>query len=172
MDLSSITNWLRTSLLGVIVLGALGSLLAILLLGLGKFLLVRCHVGVRAWKKREYDLGWKTGAVLGYLDVRKDPTLAAYFTAYLLARFILAVFASLILFMVFYSLVPTSGPALRPTTFVLATLFFVSLRWLYEEYRDIRSLYKHEIYPILKTSFESRESKQETDQPVRESDAK
>jgi hypothetical protein len=166
MDMCSITNWLKTSLGGVIVLGAIGSLIAVLLLRSARFLLVTFGIGVQAWKKRQYTQGWTTGFVGGYLQGTKDSTLAVIFVAYLLARLILASFASLFLVVVFYSVVPSSGPALKVTTFVVAALFFIAQRWLYEEYRDIRALYMHHVYPIIMKQFEARKQNRETDQPA------
>ncbi len=166
MEISSITNWLKTSLGGVIVLGALGSLLAILLLRFGKFLLV--SVGLKVLAKRAFVQGWNAYAICSYLEAKKDPALAGYFILYLMARFIIAVFASLVLLIVFWSLVPISVHLLRPTTFVVVTLFFVSLYWIYEEFRNIWFIYEKQVYRKAMGLPESGKSKQEPSQPRKE----
>ncbi|MCH8042017.1 MAG: hypothetical protein IH977_17010 [Nitrospinae bacterium] len=169
MELSLIANWLKTSLLGVIVLGALGSIVAILLLRLVNFLMKACGLGIGRWKKREYDQGWRTGTVVGYLKATKDSTLAVFFMAYRLSRVVVASLLTIIFFMVFYSLIPATGPALRVGTFLSAVAFFLALRWVYEDFRHIQAIYKHEIHPIIEAALEAKEQGIDEAQPTNES---
>lgn len=169
MDLTTIANWLKTSPLGVIVLGAMGSILAILLLRLVKFLLKTFGLGISRWRKREYDQAWRIGVVTGYLKATEDTTLAIYFMAYHLSRVVVSSLVTLVMFMLFYSLLPSSGPMLRVGTFLAATAFFLAGRWVYEEVRRIRVIYMHEIHPIVEKVRKRKETGEKKSQPTTKS---
>lgn len=160
MDPATIADWLKTSILGVIVLGAIGSIFALLLLRLGKYLLRLTGLGINRWTKREFNHGWRTGVIAGYLSMEKDATHAVFFMAYCLARVVVASLITIIIFIVFYALLPSTGPILQATTFLAATAFCLAGRWVYEETRNISEIYKHMIQPIFLSALEIKEAEE------------
>ena len=150
MNSTTIENWLRSSLLGVIILGAIGSILAILLFKSIQKVMRWFGIGLSIYKKREYNIGFRVGVVLGYIKVTKDPIKAVFFVSYLLARLLVACLMAIILLVLFFGVLPSKGSnILNLATYLTIFLFFLAIRWVFEEFRNIRTIYRREISNIV-----------------------
>ncbi len=135
-ELTPVAEWLKNSILGIVLLGAIGSLLAVAILRfvgppLQKLLLRPLnYLGKeRLWRY------WRSGAA--YAHIESDPTnrLLVFYLVRHLARLVLAV-AAFTLTTIIFSVVVASQSAVLLTygTFVLSMLASLSAYWVWVEY--------------------------------------
>ncbi len=139
MDISWLTAWLKTTIPGIILLGALGSILAVFALKLIgpplRALVFRPLLWIikqRAWRY------WRASAA--YTHIERDATnrKLIYYLFYHLARLLVALAACVTTTVVFsVVIVSRSEVLLTYGTFVLSTLAFLSGYWAWMEYENI-----------------------------------
>lgn len=136
--MDEIVRWLMSSPIGVVVLGAVGSLLAIALLRLAKAIINLASKGKGKWRDREYRLGYEAGAVTGYLTVKKDLIILTSYLTWRAVRFVGLVGLCILTAILFLAALPSASyPALTVTTLLLSIGFFLLARLAYEEYRHL-----------------------------------
>ena len=136
MDISSINDWLKNSVPGIVLLGAIGSVVAVFLL---KYLGPPLRsLGLKPlWYFRTEHMWryWRSAAA--YRHIEKDPTnrKLVYYLFRHLARLVLACGALVITTTVFAVVVASrSDVLLTYETFVLSMLAFLSGYWIKIEY--------------------------------------
>lgn len=139
--LSEVGDWLISEPIGVLVLGAAGSLLATGVLRFLKYSLSILRQGRMAWSYREFKRGHEVGFIAGAFSVKKDPFEASLYIGYRIARLLIALTAFLSMLVVFSAALPGQGSiALTGTTFFSGMFAFLAARLGYEEYAHIRHL--------------------------------
>lgn len=150
MDYDQISSWFMNSIWGVIVLGAIGSIVTICLIKLIKKLYGFYHYSRYKFKQREYSKGLRSGLALRHILKEKDTDFAIVFMLYQISMLILAC-TSFILIISFLSFLVSNkeGQILTVLSLVVSILLFLNGRWIYEAYREFRIPYKKYIMPIL-----------------------
>lgn len=136
MEFSSVEEWLKTTIAGIVLLGALGSIAAVgFLKYLGPPLQRLLSRPLRYLEKERLWRYWRSGAA--YAHIEKDPTnrKLIFYLARHLARLVLATM-SLGVSIVLLSIAVTypSDVLLTYGTFLLSTLAFLSAYWIRIEY--------------------------------------
>ena len=170
MDFSSIEIWLKTTILGIVVLGALGSTVAVVFWKLaGAFISKIVPWPFKIHRKKST----KQAYMLGYAAavINSDETgrrLSAYLVYHLSLLVIsLVVFlASLIIFSVIVAITP--DVALTFGLFVLVTLSFLSVYWAYFEFKYINRTFLFFWKEALKRAEDSHAKPKESHDPNEE----
>lgn len=136
MDLTIVADWLRNTIPGIVLLGALGSIVAVILLkylgppirslGLRPLWYLRKE---RAWRY------WRSATAYSFIE--KDPTnrRLIYYLIRHLARLVIACGSFVTITVVFTVVVASrSETLLTYGTFVLSTFAFLSAYWIKIEY--------------------------------------
>ena len=144
MDVDALEVWLKTSVLGIVVLGAIGSAVAVLAAKLVRYIVTDLipvpYIAHRTkGMRRAFTVGWASAV----FDADKKGHTSTVFLAYRLARLLIALFAFLSL-LILFSLALALSPEIVVTlgTLITITLSFISLYWAYHEYELIRLIYK------------------------------
>jgi hypothetical protein len=158
MDLVAFSNWLRTTITGLIILGALGSIISIWVFKLFNIFLRLAKTGHKSLKKWEYRKGWNVGIVMGYVQSSHDQIVLTTWFSHRIARLIIAVtsFLAFLIALVFMLLLGTPEVVTK-TTLIMVTVCFLLLRWIYEEFRCFRGVYNEFVQPIIDKSANIRE---------------
>jgi hypothetical protein len=164
MDLTGWLEWLKSTVPGIVILGAVGSILgALLLTGARKILLdvvPERYVAVRfLLLRRRYVAGY----VLGYLagDHEHHGKVEGYFVyfSYLLARFLLGLGGTVMFTTAFFAIVERNELELpRIATFTAVLIGFLFLIDAVLTFRLIRTNYQELVQPIIargRNRFES-----------------
>lgn len=138
------------SIWGVIILGAIGSIAATCLIKLFKKLYGLYHYSRYKFKVREYNKGVKGGAALGYILKKRDTNFAIIFMLYRFSRLVLSC-TSLVLIISTLSYLASNkdNQVLTIFSFLFSVLLFLNFRWIYEEYREVKTPYKKYVLPVL-----------------------
>lgn len=174
MHFEIIANWLKTTIPGILALGALGSIIAIFALKLmGNFVKKWVPVSRLLYKRHERSLGLKHGYTFATLKKNNNVMgMIVYFVFHSLRTFI-ALFCALISFQFFLLFLPVGlGRMLTLGTFCFALVIFLCLRWAYVEYRNIRAAYRVEIWPIMEKALEEKDKNVREGQPQTETTSK
>jgi len=169
MDLIALESWFKNSIPGLVLLGAIGSMLALWLFRLSRYLWNFGVAGRRAFLRWEYKKGWGVGVVAASFQLAKDPIVAMAWYAQTLASLFLALILFLVVFiLLLYMLQATTGDILTVSSLALAVLAFLLLRWAYEKHRDINTNFKWIVQPIIDKAVEAKSAKmrrENTDKP-------
>ena|SRR6266404_158546 len=155
VDPAKIQEWLRTTILGIILLGAAGSILALLLIR-WIWAPLRTFAGnvYRLFRHRESKAAYSHGRLMGRLmvklsvskDVVKLGLYLSYHVALLLVFLAFALFSALI----FTLLVILPGrPLLTSASYLAVVASFVAGYGAFYEFRLLRSLYSVIVKPDL-----------------------
>jgi len=136
MDITSISDWLKNSIPGIVLLGALGSVVAVFLLKyLGPPLRLFGLKPLWYFRKEKLWRYWRSAAAYGHIE--KDPTnrkLIFYLFRHV-ARLVLACGAFVTTTVVFAVVVASRSEVLLTYgTFILSMLAFLSGYWIKIEY--------------------------------------
>ncbi|MGY8627961.1 hypothetical protein [Chromobacterium violaceum] len=136
MDIATINDWLKNSIPGIILLGALGSVVAVFLLKyLGPPLRSLGLKPLWYFHKEQMWRYWRSAAAYGHIE--KDPTnrKLIYYLFRHIARLVLACGAFVTTTVVFAVVVASRSEVLLTYgTFVLSMLAFLSGYWIKIEY--------------------------------------
>ena len=160
MEYNTIEQWFVTTVPGVIVLGAVGSILAVLILkGIGA-LTTKWLPGVRLWWRRTQNLrAIPHGLVLGALTRENNIAALLVYFAYRLMQFIGWLFMSGVSFVAFVDLfLLISQPSLTVGSYAFLVISMVGLWLALEQLRYVRVMYDGEIRHRLdqvRNQFES-----------------
>lgn len=139
MDISWLTEWLKTTVPGIILLGALGSVVAVISIRLVGPLLKRVILKpLRYVTKERMWRFWRSSAA--YAHIEKDPTnrKLIYYLFYHLARLLIALTCLLASILVLAIVVASQVEIfLTYGTFILSTFTFLSAYWVWGEYENI-----------------------------------
>ena len=164
MSALSIADWLKNSIPGLLVLGALGSILAVWVFRIVRFTLKVISRGRQVYFNREFRRGQDAGMVFSHLVVKKDAIMAMTWAAFRIARLLIALAAFLgSLIVLLYLLQLTSGSVLTFGTFIAVLTSFLFLRWAFEEYQELRASYRALVAPIITTIREKVDASEEDD---------
>lgn len=154
-----IEAWLRETIWGVLVLGALGSLVASLILYIGNKLFRKVLPAViRSWFEREYSQGYLVGQIIGDVEITNNAVLAGSFLSYHTSRLIIRSIAGLLVFILLVTVLPTDGEVLlNVVTFLSATVFFILARLAYEDYRGVKSVYESLVLEKFKSNADDKD---------------
>ncbi|WP_176059550.1 hypothetical protein [Paraburkholderia sp. BCC1876] len=143
MTIHALTAWLKDSISGIILLGAIGSLLAVVIGHILKPMVIKLlPTPIKSHRQRvtkqAYMLGYSAAAI------QHDETgrnLVAFFSFHIskLVIYIGLILASIIIFFAAISI--QSEIALTATTFSAAVCAFLGLYWAYLEYEYINRTY-------------------------------
>ncbi|MDR2220324.1 MAG: hypothetical protein LBE24_07070, partial [Methylobacillus sp.] len=136
MDIEVISEWLKTSITGIVLLGAIGSIIAIgFLKYLGPSIRKVALKPLQYMTKEKMWRYWRSGAAYAYIE--NDPTnrKVIFYLFRHVARLIMAV-ATFVLTTIVFSIVVASRSEILLTygTFILSTLAFLSAYWVKIEY--------------------------------------
>lgn len=161
MNFQFISDWLRNTIPGMLLLGACGSILAVFLLKLFKNIFISwLPKSIQAYSEHEYMSGYKHGWTFSFLKNDKNVIGAiAYFTFHGL-RMILALFATTFFFQFFLLALPASDRLLTVGTYLLVFMTFICFRWVYVEYRNIRKAYEDQIKPLMDEAIKFKSQKE------------
>ena len=165
MDASSFAHWLKNSVVGIIILGAIGSLLAGAVVRLFwrplTKLGLRLAAGVRSrMTKRAYSHGF----IIGSLRGAADPIPVVLYCAFHLGLFLLSTLLSLFCAGVFA--IRVAGPsasAVSATDFVLVVLAFLNAYLAYSQFRVLSLGYLTIVVPLRTKGEESFDAKANDD---------
>lgn len=155
--MAEIEKWLLTTIPGVILLGAVGSILAVGILRLASTAITSWFPRTRRWLRvrKNLELG-PHGWVMGSLSVEGNlPVLLAYFT-FRVMKFIAALFVSglgVIAYIVLASSTEGQTPTLGSLAFLL--FFYAGFYFAIQEVRIVRIVYDREVVPRIKSVRES-----------------
>ncbi|WP_417510411.1 hypothetical protein [Methylophaga sp.] len=144
MTYTEIETWLTTSVVGIVLLGACGSILAVVLGKAFIFALTKVFpLPFLAHRLNSERRAFTLGYAAAVFEHSSKPHMSVIFMAYRLSRFVLALFM-FITFIVLFSLVLTQRDSIVITygLFALITLSFVSLYWARSEYLFIYYTYR------------------------------
>ena len=144
MNTEAIEIWLTTSVLGIIVLGASGSIVAILAWKFIIYLIANViPAPYLAHQTRSLQRAFTLGYAASTFSRDKKGHTSTIFFAYRLSRLIIALFMFLCLLIIFSLVLALSSEVVVTFgTFLVITLSFISLYWAYSEYEFIRLTYK------------------------------
>ena len=163
MDLSNASTWLKTTVLGIIILGAVGSLVAGAVARV--FWRPLSSVGLRLvtgvtsrLSRRAYCHGY----VLGSLEAAGDAVRVIVYCAFHLCLFILATLLSLFCAGLFAIRV-AAGADISGFDFVLVVLTFLQAWLAYSQFRLFSLAYFHMVVPVRQQAEKKYESKRDDD---------
>lgn len=139
MDVSALTEWLKTTVPGIVLLGALGSIASVAILkfvgpplGSLVFRPLRYVAKERLWRF------WRSSAAYSHIEEDSTNRKLIYYLFYHLSRLVVAL-VCVVVSAVVLAIVVTSRSEVLLTygTFVLSTVAFVSAYWAWTEYENI-----------------------------------
>ena len=136
MDMSVIAEWLKTTITGIVLLGALGSIVAVALLKyLGPPIQKICSKPIRYLRKEHMWRYWRSGAAYAYIQSDSTNRKLIFYLFRHIARLVLALTATSVSIIVL-SIAVTSQSTVLLTygTFLLSTAAFLSAYWVRIEY--------------------------------------
>jgi hypothetical protein len=136
MDIASISEWLKGSILGIILLGAIGSIISVFLL---KYIapLIRALGLKPLWYFRKEKMWryWRSAAAYTHIEHDKTNRKLIYYLFRHIARLVLACSAFITTVIVLtIVIIFKSDIVLTYGTFVLSTLMFLLGYWIKTEY--------------------------------------
>lgn len=151
MVIHEIEFWLRSTVLGVIILGAAGSIVAIILIKILKALITRwLPRAITQFFIRRFHFGFKYGYVQGYLMESKDPVVAQAYFAYILVLFITFFTTGILLIvLVIYLFLQSPQGLLSYGTYSVLIAGFLLLYLAYNNALKIWFCYDSMIKPII-----------------------
>ena len=152
MDIDKITEWLRTSIPGIIILGAFGSLLAIVLLSPFRFLLKKLppfrilHTYIPFYKRGFFD-----GALFHTVKAEKDVQRLVVYLIYRSVRCLIGVlFAIFFGSFVIFTFVQENMIRLNLRLFIFVVLSILSLLFAFLDFLTISTAKEDFIGPLFK----------------------
>jgi hypothetical protein len=154
MYFKEIENWLRTTVWGIIFLGAIGSIFAFFIIKLCNYL---CNIkfGIPKGREMVYRHGYLHGYVMGILEDSKNPVLIQIYVAYHLARLIVLIILSVSFMALFFYLLPEKeNILLNFNTFISVFIAILSGIFAYFEFIKIGLAYKALLAPLFEQARE------------------
>jgi len=136
MELAEIATWLKTSIPGIIILGALGSILAVLLAKiLARPLKAIAYRPVAYFRKERLWRYWRSGSAYQCIVADSTNRKLIYYLFHHLARLLVAL-SGLITTIIIFSIIVSSKSEILLTygTFILSTSGFLFAYWVRTEY--------------------------------------
>lgn len=144
MSIETIEIWLKTSVPGIIVLGAIGSSVAVLAFKFVQYLITDIFpIPYIAHRTKSIQRAYTLGYAAATFEHDEKGHMSTIFFAYRLSRLLIALILFVSLLLAFsLALALSSEIIVTFGTFLLITFSFIALYWAYCEYEFIRFTYK------------------------------
>ncbi len=143
MELERLASWFKTTITGIILLGALGSIIAAMLLRfIDRHLGPRVRAVSERWRRKHTPQAFLLGYTAAVMHKDESGRYMQTFMIYHLARFIAALFAFVLCVILFtVVLAAQARELLTGGTLALSIMSFLSLYWIHFEYEYIYRTY-------------------------------
>jgi hypothetical protein len=159
MNTIIIEDWFKTTISGIIVLGAVGSIVAVAFLKLLSLLLYKyLPLGIRAYLGLSYRRGFRHGFFIGVADSSINAVQMATYLVFHLAGLVIGLSIVLVLsYLLGVVFIWQPIVELIQLTFLLSFLICLGVIFCYSQFRYLHGAYACVVAPILTKADEVRE---------------
>ena len=164
--METITDWLKHTIYGIIVLGAVGSILAIYVMRFCGVIFKRYIPTLyKFFKKLGYAAGFRHGFFWGFVIGEDDVLAAIVYVGFYIARMIMGVlFLVACLFMLYVMLMKQDVIRLSLPIYAASFGCSVITYMVYRDFEALRTIFMHVVVPVLKKADKSRKEKEQPNQ--------
>lgn len=154
MHLNSMEAWLKNTIIGIILLGAFGSITALVLLKILRRMLDGVlSPAMRAIRRIEYKRSYKKAYVVGFLIGAQDSTRMNIYLTYHVVKAVSLILAFVLFAVLFFYFTPAGKANLLTfKNFLCVVAALLSLRGAWNEYLFLKFLYDNALEDMYKKS--------------------